>query len=514
MTRAGVAGSLDPSQRNTPSPAAGIKGPAIRASMWALGGFAASQALRLLSNLVLARLLFPAAFGQMALVSVFIQGLQMFSDVGTGTAIVQSPRGDDRRFLDTAWTVQCARGLFLWLCAWLVARPVAAFYGDPLLAWLIPAAGLYTVFGGFESTTLFAQQRHLKLERVTVIELATQAVIAAVMIAWALADRAVHGPDHPGAVWALVVGTLAGSTTRLVLSHTALPGPRNRFRLERESLRALFTFGKWVFVSTMLGFLAGQADRLVLGKMIPLDLLGMYGVAATLAALPTQAALKLAGSVVLPAYSRLAARTDFGDVFARVRLPLLILAGAAVSGLLGCGPLLVRFLYDDRWVQAGWILQFLAAGAWFQVLESANGAALIAHGRVSWVAAGSSAKLAGMLLLLPLGFYLAGFPGALAGLAASELARYAASSVGVRSRGLGVLLLDGSMTALVAGTSCGSLLLGRAAATASGHDLVGLLAGAAVPGAVFGALALRYVRWGSGPPPGEILSTTTGTGLE
>ena len=459
-----------------------------------MSGFAMSQALRLGSNLILTRLLFPEAFGQMALVSVFIQGLQMFSDMGTGAAIVQNPRGDDRRFLDTAWTIQVVRGLLLWAGAWALSRPIAEFYGEPLLAWLLPAAGMTSVFAGLESTSLFTAQRHLELKRLTIVELTAQFLNVAVMISWALIGRSLHGPDNPSAVWALVAGSLAGSAARFVLSHTVFPGRRDAIRVEREALRALLAFGRWVFVSTLLGFLAGQTDRLVFAKMIPIGMLGVYGVAAALAALPTQAALKLAGTVVLPAYSRLAAVGDLGDAFSRVRWPLLLVAGPAIAGLIGCGPFLIGILYDDRYAAAGWILPFLAAAAWFQVLESANGAALIARGRVSWVAAGSAAKLAGMVILLPLGFHLGGFRGALTGLVLSDACRYLASAVGVAPHSRRALAVDGPTTALVIAVSIACRFVGTAAAKIWGHDLAGLLAGAAFVGLTWAFVALFYLR--------------------
>ena len=90
---------------------------ALRSALFTLGGFGSAQLIRLASNLILTRLLFPEAFGMMALTMVFLQGLQMFSDVGVAPAIQQSKRGDDADFLDTAWTIQVVRGLCLWLAA-------------------------------------------------------------------------------------------------------------------------------------------------------------------------------------------------------------------------------------------------------------------------------------------------------------------------------------------------------------------------------------------------------------
>ena len=89
---------------------------ALRSSFLAVGSYGAQQALRLASNLILTRLLFPEAFGMMALVFMVIQGLNMFSDAGVSPAIMQSKRGDDPRFLNTAWTLKVGRGVILWLC--------------------------------------------------------------------------------------------------------------------------------------------------------------------------------------------------------------------------------------------------------------------------------------------------------------------------------------------------------------------------------------------------------------
>jgi O-antigen/teichoic acid export membrane protein len=99
---------------------------AVGGSVWTLVGFGTSNALRLVSNVLLARLLFPEAFGLMAMVHVFIQGLWLFTDIGVGPAIVQSKRGDDRDYLDTAWTIQALRGMALTLVSFAIAWPTCS----------------------------------------------------------------------------------------------------------------------------------------------------------------------------------------------------------------------------------------------------------------------------------------------------------------------------------------------------------------------------------------------------
>jgi O-antigen/teichoic acid export membrane protein len=457
-----------------------------------MGGYGAGQLLRLGGNLILTRLLFPEVFGEMALVFIFIQGLQMFSDVGTGPAIVQNPRGDDEAFLNTAWTIQCARGGVLWLASWAIAWPVSAFYGQPLLRWLIPAAGLTAVLAGFESTSMHALQRHLRLERLTVTEFASQFAGIATTVLLAVLDRWLAGPNDPNAVWAMIGGSLVSSFTRLMLSHTYLPGVRNRFHLDRSAVSQLFGFGRWIFVSTLLTFLAGQSDRLLFGKMIPMALFGVYSIASMLAALPTQAVLKLGGAVVFPAYSRLTDREDFKDLFWNVRWPLLLGGAAIVSSLIACGPFLVRVLYDRRYADAGWILQYLSAAAWFQILECTNGAALLAKGHVKWVAAGSAAKVAGLAVAIPIGFHLGGFQGALVGLVASELAKYLTAAAGAASAGLRGFGRDALLTAGVAGASAAGSWVGWLATGGAGGRLLALVASAGMGGAIWAGAVLWY----------------------
>ncbi len=110
-----------------------LKQRAIRGSLWTLSGHTSSQILRLGSNLILTRLLFPEAFGLMALVQTFIIGLEMFSDVGIRPSIIQNHRGNDPSFLNTAWTIQVIRGFMLWLGACLMAIPAANFFHQPML---------------------------------------------------------------------------------------------------------------------------------------------------------------------------------------------------------------------------------------------------------------------------------------------------------------------------------------------------------------------------------------------
>ncbi len=436
-----------------------LKSLAARGAAWTMGAYAAGYMLRLAGTYTLTRLLPQSAFGLAGLIAALMSGLQLFSDIGVGPSVVQNKRGNEPAFLNTAWTLSVGRGAALWVIASLLAWPFAVWNEQPQLAWLVPVAGLTSVVNGFASMKVFTQNRQLRLGRLSAMELGTQLVMLGVTVAWATMVQA--------SVWALVAGWLAGSVLKMTLSHAALPGVGNRLWWDREAARSIVRFGRWIFLSTVLTFLVGQSDKLIFAKMIPMDVLGVYSVAAGLALMPATVLGSLAAQVVFPVYSRLhrEGRT-LGSVFAQVRRPVLLAGGWMLGGMIAGGPTIVAILLPASYAPAGWIVQVLAAGSWFSVLETTNGTALLATGKANLVAMGSAGKLVGMVVLIPAGYALGGFEGAVVGYASSEIARYAVSAVCVARQGIAGWRQDGALSFVLLGAS----LVGWVGAGVGGTD--------------------------------------------
>ena len=425
---------------------------ASRAAIWTFVGFGVSQLVRIGSNLTLTRLLFPEAFGLMAIAGALLQGLMLFSDIGIGPSIIQNTKGYDRRFLDTAFTIQCARGVLLMLASTLAAWPFAMFYDEPRLFGIVVVVGATSLVQGLNSTKVFTVGRNLDLKRLTVIELVSQVLGAAAMIVWALVS-----PSY----WALAAGALVSPLVKAVLSHVAIPGPRDRFDWDGPSAVALAKFGKWIFISTMMAFLAGQSDQLIFAKLIPIELLGVYSMAAMVAMMPPMLFGVIEHRVVFPVYS--AVHRDgraLAPAFKRVRAPFLVGSAVICASLIAAGPALVDFMYDERYREAGWMLQVLTLGTWFNLLEMTYGAVHLATGRAQWVAAASFAKVIGIVLGVMVGYHVAGFVGAVVGYSLSELARYAVLATGGRVMKLPGLAQDLFFTGATALTVLGGLWVG------------------------------------------------------
>jgi len=344
-----------------------------RSALWAVGGMATSQFLRLGSNLVLTRLLFPEAFGLMALVQIFLTGLQLFSDIGVHTSIIQNDRSREPAFLDTAWSLALLRGVALWLAACALAWPMAALYDEPQLAVLLPVLGLSTVINGFLPMRVFTANRDLVLGLQTRLDIIAQLAGIVAMISLALLLES---------VWALVFGSLLSTAVGVILKWHRLPGHRERFRIERSAAGELIHFGKWIFLSTICGFLVNHADRAILGKFISLEMLGIYSIGFMFAGLPMMLAGPLVGKIVFPLYKQRPPSESAENRAKIFRMRWLLTAGLlSLSAILAfSGDWLVHLLYDDRYRLAGPILVVIAVAQMPTVILSSYDQLLLAAG--------------------------------------------------------------------------------------------------------------------------------------
>jgi O-antigen/teichoic acid export membrane protein len=376
----------------------------FRGSMMELLGFGGSQVLRLAGNLVLSRLLFPEAFGLAAIVSVFLTGLQLLSDVGLEPSVVQNERGADRRFLDTVWTFQIARGIALAVMAVALAVPAALLYREPQLAPLMAVAALSPLLAGFNATAIYVLRREVRLGPLVALEVAARASGLAVMIAWAW---------WRPSVWALVGGGLVDAVVSLVLSHRLPAAGRDRIGWDADAARAVVRFGKWIFLSSGVFFFGRQGDRLLLGQFLGMRILGIYNIALFLSDAVGMAINRVTHGVFFPVFSR-AARDGPGrlrDVYYAARLRTDLLAVPALGGLCVLGDDVVRFLYDARYAEAGWILQALCLRVAMGCVLDPCETCLFALGHTRYGFLSNVAMTVWIWVAIPVGWWLAGLEG-------------------------------------------------------------------------------------------------------
>lgn len=409
---------------STPNPPT-LKQRVLRAGSWSFAGYGLGQAIRLCSNLIMTRLLVPEMFGVMAIATTVMVILTMISDIGLRHSVVQNRRGDDPDFLDTAWTVGIVRGFALWLAAVALSAalhfanlagmlPANSVYASPVLPLVIIVNSFGSVILGFQSTKTATALRSFDQRRLVQLELIGLLAGLLVMIVSAQMSRS---------IWALVAGGLVGALTTTVLSHAWMSGHSNRFRCEKDALRELLGFGKWLFVSSTMQVLATNGDRLLLGALVDAQILGIYSIAALIVGAIEGALGRLLTAIALPALSEIA-RNDpsrLREIYYRLRIPgdlaLLFMAGL----LYATGQLLIDALYDPRYSAAGGMLQVLAL-SFIAIRYAAAYHIYLALGIPRYLAIINVVRCVSLFALVPYLYHVAGAQAAIWGIALHGLA--------------------------------------------------------------------------------------------
>ena len=370
------------------------------------------------------RLLDPQIFGVMAIAFMVMTGLAMISDFGLKQNIIHSNRGNEQTYLNTAWSIQIIRGLSLWSLALFISLLVFSVhrlgltsrmnvYSDPELPYVIATISFSAVISGFESTKFSEASRKLLLSRVTQIQIWAQIIGLICMIGWVLIDRS---------IWALVAGNICSTTMTTLLSHIAVPGTVNRLQWDRSAIREIFHFGKWMFLSSILGFLANNTDRIILGALVDSATLGVYAVAFNVVSVFGQILGKLISDVSFSAFSEVARERTHQLKRSLYRFHFVTASFAYFcSGfLIVFGSTLINFLYDYRYAQAGWMVEILGITL-LSISFNLAQYCLLAKGLPRVFTTIIAIRVLATIALIPFGFHMFGITGAVWAIVISQL---------------------------------------------------------------------------------------------
>ncbi len=277
-----------------------IEQKAVAGGFWVFTGRILSRALSFIRIIIVARILAPDDFGLFGLALLSLSILETFSQTGFGAALVQK-KGRIKEYLDTAWFVQAIRGMVIFLVLYFSSSFIASFFNNALLVPLVKVIGITILLKGFINTGLHYFNRELKFDKLFFYEMFSTAVDFSVTVVLAFLLRN---------VWALILGLLAGTIVRLFLSyilHPYRPGLNFDFHKAKE----LYSFGKWIFITSILLFLVNQGDDLLVGKVVGIAALGFYQMAYRISNTPTTEITHLISGIVFPVYSKLQDKLDY-----------------------------------------------------------------------------------------------------------------------------------------------------------------------------------------------------------
>lgn len=378
------------------------------------GTIVASNLLRILSTIVLTRMLSPQDFGVAGITAAILAVLMMISDVGFHVFIVQHPRGDERHLLDVVWTIRLIRAVILTLVLAALSGPLALLIDKPEMQAVIAVTALHFLVDGLSSLAPITAVRQQRLMMLSALDIVTAAAQTLLSIALALILQN---------YWAIVFGGLLGVAIRSALSFVMFDDPGRRIAYDRDLSRELWRFGRTIAGAHTIQVLLGQVDRFVLSRVFPLHLFGLYTVAGNLAGAPSAFTSTYPNRILLPAYAKVQREQPetLADPYYRKRQAVMLIYVFAMGGFIGTAAVVTDILYDPRYADVAGYLRLLAVAPLFGLNNYAAREVLIVVGRVRALFIGNLVRLGWLLVMGLAGFLLAGPVGLVAAVGAVEV---------------------------------------------------------------------------------------------
>jgi O-antigen/teichoic acid export membrane protein len=323
---------------------------AVKSTAWTYLSYILSKGANLATTIILARLLTTAQFGIVGFALTAMSFLDAVRDLGLELALIQR-RDDIEDAAHTAFWMNIASNLIIWLVACIASPFVAAFFNEPLIVIILPVLSFSFVISSFGGTHDALIKREMKFGLRFVPSLGESLLKSVVAIELALMGLG---------VWALVLGQLVGRFTFAVLAWRVLPWrPKLRFKL--PIARQLFSYGYKASIDSFLSALQANIDYVFIGRLLGDAALGVYTVAYRMPEILIINFSIVIAQVLFPAYAMLQNDHDQlrRGVLTALRYVSLVTIPAGV-GLALIAPLFTQTLFGAEWAAAGPVMAILS----------------------------------------------------------------------------------------------------------------------------------------------------------
>lgn len=329
------------------------------------------RVLALLANVAFARLLVPSDFGLVAMAGVLLGFIDIFKDLGTGTALIRDKDLSEARLSSVFW-LNAGFGLAMTVIIIAISPLAATFYHEPrvqaVLIGMAPSF-LLSALGIVQSSLLTREMAFVKLAK---IELAAALLSYVVGMAAAFMGQG---------VWSLVYQVLTNTLLGVVLMWGASSWrPKLMFRwLE---VKPIMSYSLNLTGFNIFYYFAQNVDNLLIGRFLGTEALGLYDLAYKLMSFPMQAISSVFARVMTPYYAQ--AQDDlprFRQAFLQVGAAIAFVTFPLMIGLLAVRGHFVLAVFGPDWMPVATLLAMFAPLGAIRSILTTTGSIFIAKGR-------------------------------------------------------------------------------------------------------------------------------------
>jgi PST family polysaccharide transporter/lipopolysaccharide exporter len=318
-----------------------LKARSARGAMVLGVGTIIERGLRLVRNMILARLVAPSEFGTVAVVFATLEALEAFADVGVRQSVIHSRRGEDAEYLNAAWWFQVLRGLALFAVGFIAAPWIGSFYDNPNLPPLMRVAIVAIIFYGFVSPGIYILEKNIQFGKYVIFAQGSGLLGTLVTLGIAFSGNR--------NAWALVAGYVAEAAFRCLLSFIICPFLPN-LKISREYLGDILTYASKMFGVPLLVMIAFQLDILALGKIVSPEQVGMYWLALQLSLQMNMIFSRVIYPILLPAFAeKQDNKRSIGNAVIKITTYTAVIGAPTITFLIVCAYPILSIIYGKQY---------------------------------------------------------------------------------------------------------------------------------------------------------------------
>lgn len=343
----------------------------IKSGFWTTYGAVATRLLALLSNLLLARLLLPSEFGVISVAYIFWAFANLFTQGTAGDFIVYKGT-EDKRYLNTTYTIGLCIGAVLALGLVAISPLAANFFGLPNLVWILIILAFNLLLSSLQSIYAGVLTRRMQYR-----ELANSTLIASFVRVASTIGCAFLGLSY----WSFVVGDTAFWLTLCAITsrHT-----KYDFRLEidPEARAEVLSYCLGATGSSLGYYVNSNGDNFVIGKLLGSISLGYYFFAYQLTMTLNAILGQAIGQIGMPAFAQLPDDRQQENTLLKVVEQIAFLAAPLYAlFFLVIDKQVISLVFGEKWIPSCVVIPWLLVFAYFRLINTPLICMLSAKGR-------------------------------------------------------------------------------------------------------------------------------------
>ncbi len=353
-----------------------LKKKTINSVKWSSVSGISVAVIQFVTIILLASFLEKEELGQIAIIQTIVGITIIFLDIGIGNAVVYKNEISKRQLSSVYW-VNVMSGLFFSLLIFGASGFIADFYDSEPLDYAIKIVSVAFFVLALSRLYKFLFIKNVRLKEVSISEILSYSIAFVVMILLLYLDYGILS-----FVYSIVVRAVLQSFYLFIKGKELfLP----EFVYDHKSLKELLRYGMFNLGENITDFFNAQLDTVLIGKLLGLEVLGVYSVAKVLASKPLQLIAPIISKVNFPLMAKVQNDKQKLKEFyiASIKYLFAVVVVIYITMAFEASDL-IRIIYRDKWVSAIGIFQILTLMFVIKAIRNPMGSLILASGKVNW----------------------------------------------------------------------------------------------------------------------------------